>query len=466
MLGNRLRVAAITALSSMAVWSSEARADADPPVVQKGRTYTLEDCLAMADRNHPAIWAARARLANVHAQLNEIKWIPFTQFGANSTFGVLPSIGGTPFYNGTPFTSLNTSFTDGLQPTFSASIWGILPIYTFGKIDAANAAAKANVRLNEWDLEKARVNVRADLRRAFFGLMLARDAKEIIEDALSRLDKGIEGIVKKLEKGDNSVEESDRLRLEIYREEVAARLGEVKRGEAFALSALKFFTGQQDGFDIPDEPLKRPEAPLGPVVRYLTAARLFRPDVNLARSGIVIRKAQVDLARARLFPDFGIAANAGYSIAPGVVQQQSAWIPDPFNRFGYGAQLGLRWNLDLLPGIARVEQAEAQLEEARSLERLALGGVAVEVENAYGAVIEARTREESWDKAEHRARRWILQIQDAIDLGAKDERALSEPIRVFLNARAEHARALMDYNVALGELARITGWDQSAPGAR
>ena len=35
--------------------------------------FTLAECLSLADRNFPNLWAARARLANVHAQLDEMK---------------------------------------------------------------------------------------------------------------------------------------------------------------------------------------------------------------------------------------------------------------------------------------------------------------------------------------------------------------------------------------------------------
>src|ERR1700723_2703355 len=56
-----------------------------PPVAKvKGHAYTLDECLALTDRNHPNLWAARARLAYVHAQLEEIKWVPFSQFTANA----------------------------------------------------------------------------------------------------------------------------------------------------------------------------------------------------------------------------------------------------------------------------------------------------------------------------------------------------------------------------------------------
>src|SRR5262245_3113885 len=70
-----------------------------PPVATvKPRTFTLEECLALTDRNHPNLWAARARLASTHAQLDEAKWLPFWQWNAQSSFGVLPPISGTVAY--------------------------------------------------------------------------------------------------------------------------------------------------------------------------------------------------------------------------------------------------------------------------------------------------------------------------------------------------------------------------------
>jgi len=301
------------------------------------------------------------------------------------------------------------------------------------------------------------------VRRAYYGLMLSHDALYIADDVLSKLNKALDNVIKKLDKGDPAFDEADRIRLEINRDELNARVGEAKKGEALAIAALRFLTGVQSAFEIPDEPLKRPDLQMGPVVRYLTAARLFRPDVNRARAGVAARKAFVDFSRAQMFPNIGLGLSFGYSVAPSATPQNTAWIGDPFNGFGAGFAFGIDWPLDLLPRHARMEQAEAQLEEARALERLALGGVAVEVEGAYAAAIEAKTREETWDHAEHRAKKWISSVQDAIDLGTKDERHLLEPLRAWVYARAFHAQALMDYNLALSDLARVSGWDAAAP---
>src|SRR6201999_2967207 len=142
------------------------------------------------------------------------------------------------------------------------------------------------------------------------------------------------------------------------------------KGEAYGLAALRFLTGKQTDFDVPDEPLKRPGVPLVGIAQYLEAARLFRPDVNMARAGVIARQALVGYNRARLFPDIGLGLGSDFVSTPSAVQSNNAWANDPFNHFYYYFGLGLRWSLDLLPQAARAQQAEANLEETRAQERL------------------------------------------------------------------------------------------------
>ena len=428
------------------------------------RTFTLAECLDLVDRNHPNNWAARARVGVARGQLDEARYLPYFQWWAQAAAGVLPTITGSVLYTQFNPTAINpTAFAAGYEPFFNLSINVNLPLYTFGKITAGLDAATANVRVNEWDAEKYRQLSRMDVRRAYFGVLYARDARYLVKEVVKKLDKAIEGISEKLDKGQKDVEETDRFRLQLYRDETLARGADADRGESYGLAALRFLTGVQTDFDIPDVPLKKPDTALGPIVRYLSAARLFRPEVNMARAGVQARKAELDLQRARFFPDIGIAASASYSVAPSVVAQNNFFAANNFNFFGYGIAIGARWSLDLPTNQARVEQSESRLEETRALERLALGGIAVEVENAYASTIESRTREEHWDHAEHLTRQWIATTESEIDLGTKDERALIEPLRAYVGARLEHIRALNDENVNMSELARVSGWDSAAP---
>jgi outer membrane protein TolC len=438
---------------------------APPPVAtMRPHAYTLTECLALADRNFPNLWAARARLSYAHAQLDEAKWVPYWNWNASSNLTVLGNIGGTATYTATGQTAHDFSLADGLEPWWTVDISGTIPLYTFGKITAGRQAAEANVRLNEWDLEKWRQQARMDVRRAYFGAMLARDARYILHDVMDKVDDALVHTKEKLAAGKPGTDETDRISLEYYKDTIQARAGDPDKGERFAMAALRFYTGVQTAFDVPDEPLKRPDVAFAPLIRYLAAARIFRPEVNMARAGMSARQAQLDLARANLFPDIGAGFGASYAIAPSAVPQYgNIWASDPFNHFYAGAGLGLRWGLDFLPKAARIGQAESQVEEARALERLALGGIAVEVENAYGTAVEADNRERSWSAAEHKAKQWIVTIQDQIDLGTKRESDMMFPLRNYIDARVNHEQALMDLNVALSDLARASGWDAAAP---
>lgn len=438
------------------------------PATIKTPTYDLAACLALADRNHPNIWAARARLSFVHGQLDEAKWFPYSQWNLNAGAGLLPPIVGSVYYSSSDLTQRNLSVLTGLglTPTARVSIDGLIPLYTFGKIDYAKQTAQAGVRVSEWDLEKVRQAVRQDVRRAYFGAMFARDARFLIDEVASRLEKALADLTTKAAIPNSGVDEFDLLRLGMYKDQIVVRRAETDKGERFALAALRFLTGVQTRFDVPDEPLKPPDTPIAPLVRYLSAARLFRPEINMARAGVVARKAWVNYQYARYYPDIGLGVSAFYNYAPSAERQTNAWTGDPFNSFGFGFFAGARWPLDFLAQSARVQQAEAQLQETRALERLALGGIGVEVENQYGIVVEAKARVDRWGHMTRTARKWIATVQDSIELGTRDQRALLEPVRYYVDARSQELWALHDLNVQMSELARMTGWDNAAPTGR
>ena len=463
---------ALSALALVAVARAASASSADDPLAAPAapatirlHQFSLEECLSLADRNFPNLWAARARLASVHAQLDEAKWTPWFQWTANSQSGVAPPLLGTVVFPQSTFSNTNIGSLNGLQPFFHFDISGVVPLYTFGKIENAVRAAEAGERVSEWDMERARQQTRMDVRRSWYGLQFARDAKYLVGDALSRIDKGVQGIKDKIAKGDPTVGDVDRLRLETFRQDITSQALQAPKGEAYALAALRFMTGVETGFDVADEPLKRPDRPLVGIAQYLEAARVLRPDVNMARSGVAARRALVDFNRGKLFPDFGLGLGASYYITPSADLQNNLWSngDNNLNHFYWYAVLGFKWNLDILPQAARTRQAEAQLEETRAVERLALGNAEFEVEKAYADAVEAKGREETWDKAEHLAKQWITIVQDHVDLGTWDETKLLEPLKAYGNARVAHLTALMDLNVTMSNLAMVSGWDSAAP---
>jgi outer membrane protein TolC len=435
-----------TATTTAAPTSEDSGAIAAPPKPH----YDLKTLIAMADAHNAQVKMSLDRLAQAHAQLDEIKWIPWSQFSVTGGLAMVPEIRGTSVYS----PNADISLSSKLGPAWRITVEGVIPIYTFGKISSANAAAEALVDVAAADVERFKRLVHHDVRRAYFGLMLAHDARYLLDKAQSRLADAIETAEDK-----EDADEADLLRMKTYHAEVKARLGEVEKGERVAAAGLRFLAGFPDGapVDVPDEPISPPRKPLVDVVVYLAAARIHRPEVKMVKAGIEARSAQVDLAKARLYPDIGLGFSFGYANAPIIADQTNPFILDNANYLRYGAGIVFKWNLDLMPASARVHYAEAQLAELRDTEKYALGGVGVEVETAYAAAQDAATREKAYGEAESLAKRWVATVSAGISIGTKEDKDIIDPLRSFLTNRYNHLQAIMDLDVAISQLSLATG---------
>lgn len=417
---------------------------------------SLAKILELADRNHPNVLAAKARLTQVRAQLDEAHFAPFTQFKLTGGVTLAPQIRGNNVFS----PNTDASLTSSLGVAWRVGIDGVVPLWTFGKITNLWDAAQANVKVHEHGVEKERDAVRLDVRRAFFGLRFARDAKHLLVEVKKELEKAESRAAAQADSEDGDPIEL--AQVQTITAEIEARQSEADRFEATALAGLRFYTGVAT-CDIDDIALSAPKHPLGHVTRYLAAARLYRPEVQMARAGIEARTAQVKMAQSAMYPDLGLLLTAGISAAPEIANVLNPYVSDPGNYFHYGAALVFQWKLDFLPAEARVRFADAQLEEMRATEQLALGGVGTEVEIAYDEVIDWKKRAEAYGKAVSAAKRWLILVSQGIDVGTKESKDLIEPAKSYALNKVSQLNALFEYNMAMARLAKATGWDSIAP---
>jgi outer membrane protein TolC len=426
-------------------------------VVPSRHLYSLKECLSFAERNYPRIHEASAQLERMQAQLWEARTAPFSQFNAIAGITLAPTLQGTAAYS----PNTDATITSSMALAWRVGVEGVVPLWTFGKITAGIDAAAAQTKVGEQNIRKAKNEVRLSVRQAYYGVLLARDALALLDEALARVDKYLPRAEEKVRAGQG--DDIQLLKLKIHSAELHARRSEAQKQERIALAGLQFLTGVGPSLDVPNEPLRRVPHQLGPVTQYLTAARLFRPEINMARAGIVARRALLDLERARFYPDIGFALSASRSYAPEIDNQLNPFVQDDANYVRYGLGLVLKWSLDLLPRAAKVAQAEAQLEEIRATEQYALGGVGVEVQTAFAEAEDAQHRLEAYSDASRYARQWLVKVQEGIDVGTFDDEDIVDPAKEYALRRFAQMSATLDYNVAMAKLALATGWDAVAP---
>jgi outer membrane protein TolC len=424
-----------------------------PLTSTNGSAFSLERCISLTLRNWPKIQEARARYRKSRQQQVQAWSQPYSEFNVTGGLALAPQVRGTALYSPDTDAALTSSMGLG----WSIGIEGVVPIYTFGKISNLWDAAGAQVKVSEQEIEKEKNSVKQDVRRAYYGVLLARDAIALMREAESSIDKYLRTLDKKVKDGD--ADEVAFYKLKMNRADLTARHSEATQKEAIALASLKFLTGVQGELPLPDQPLTRVRGALSPLATYLNAARLHRPEINMARAGLTAREAQVRLERARYFPDIGLGLSARWAKAPGITDQQNPFVREQINVVAYGAALVLRYKLDFMPTSARVAQAQAQLEELRATERYALGGVAVEVETAYREAEDAGRRLDAYSEAANYAKKWLILVQQGIDVGTNDEEDIVDPAKEWALKRFAVMSATFDYNVAVGKLALATGWD-------
>jgi outer membrane protein TolC len=433
------------ALGFAATLSVVARAGAEPRL-------TLADCLKLAEANAPQLAIAAQKVAQAHAQLDEVRWVPWSQWSAGGTLALAPEMKGSGVYS--PEGDLSASTT--MAPAWRVTFDGIVPVYTFGKIEHSSAAAAAFVESVRAEGQRARDLIRHDVRRAYVGLQLARDGRYLVK----QLRKEIGAVVAKM-RADDGLDDSDVARVELFWVEMGARLGEFERLEGQHTATLRLLTGLEPPkpFDIPEDPLATPRSTLGDELLYLKSARLHRPEVKQVGAGIRARSELVEFSRAKLFPDVGMYLGAGFASAPIVSDQTNAFVVDNFNFYRYNYAFPFQWKPELLPNAARIAVAQAQLSEVRNLELFALRGFGVEVVNAYAAARDAETREKSYGEAVQISKRWYVSAGAAIGAGLRPDSDLFEPLRSYMMNRYNHLMAMHDLAVARSQLALSTGDD-------
>ncbi len=430
------------------------------------KKYTLQELIDLSHGN-PALLAGAAATAAMQAQVTEAKlnWLPqgsvlsilapspqqecFNQYGVRDANLCLRT--------STPEATLsNVSWTHVFTHT---EVQLIQPIWDFGKISAGIAAAKAGVDVSREKEAGTRADMELNVRKAYFGLKLAREVLDTLDEGGSYVDEAQQHIEKDLSKGTGSSTVTDRLRLRTVHADLDARTLETKRLQGLARDSLRAILGPQvpGDIDVDEDPFEPPEVVTRPVTYYEDLAKAYRPEVKMLASAVRAKNALADLERRKEYPDLIIVAGAVIARAQTVDNPTNAFYSHYYNSTTAGVAAGLRVPLDLGPKIARSHRAAHEAEEIGYQQSAAMSGILLEVHKAFGEVTEARDRVASMEKGQKAGKAWISAVAQNFALGLAETRDFSDALIAFFGMRTRYLQAVYDLDIALSSLARATG---------
>lgn len=323
------------------------------------------------------------------------------------------------------------------------------PLYTFGKIQHARAAARAGLDAQRALADEAAGDQAVDAARAYWGVKLAREMGFMLDDGIEEIGKAIARFDER--EGKDAISIQDRQRVMILLAEAKVQRADATAGEQQALAGLRAVTGVRDA-DVDDPPLAA-------VTRELpkTATGDARPQAVAAKHGARAYEQLAAQANSYYFPDVALVGSAQIARAQGADDPPNAYANDPFNRTGAGLVLALQWQLEPWNVKARADKARAEAHKARAQSELATAGARYDAETALAEAIAARDKVAAADEGVKAARTWLASVLQADAIGTAEAKDLADAYIAWFQMRARWAQAVFQWNVAVVRLGRAGG---------
>jgi outer membrane protein TolC len=447
------------------------------PTAAVAKKYTLNELLELARTQNPGLRAGDAATHAMQAQVLEAKRNWYPQGDLTSFVAPVPRVEcegamQVPIV-GDQNTREQSCITTNASPSHGAlnyltnfagaysrtDLKLVQPIWDFGKIAAGVSAAEAGVTVTNGRQDGARADVELNVRKAYWGLKLARELRSMLEEGEGYLDGAQKKIDKQLADGSGNATVSDRLRLRTVRTEIEVRHLEAKRLEEVARSGLRALLNldSAEDLDVDDDDFEALAVPTHPLAYYEEQARLSRPEVRTLDYAVKAKRALANLEHRKLYPDLVLIGQLSFAYAPTIDSPQNAFANNPFNGYGGGIAAAVRLPLDFGPKLARGDRTRAEAEEIEARRQEALGGVGFEVSKAFLELSEAETRLDEVRKGEKAGKAWVAAVSQNFALGLADSRDFSDALLQSFKMRTFALQAVYDLNVSTATLSRATG---------
>ncbi len=238
------------------------------------------------------------------------------------------------------------------------------PIFTFGRIDALERAARAEAAATGLDLAAARNDLKLEITRAFWAVVTAGETLVVLDESLKRMDAALADMRNRLKVG--LIPPNDVLSMEAERSRQEMLLVVARNNREQAVGDLRRLTGMAPDAPVAvDAVLETPARPVDPAAQLVEAARTARPDRKALETRVQGSAERVEAASANKRPVISVGAGMDYArpnpkIFPKTEEWQTSW----------DASVNFTWTFwDF--GRVQADVAEARAAQRAVRERLA-----------------------------------------------------------------------------------------------
>ena len=412
----------------------------------------VDDCIRAALKTAPELGEAQADIDLTATKLDEAKSYRYPQLEVTALFGPAPQARRQDI---SPFVATDKHFKLSELTWFASTDATLIqPLFTFGKISENMKAATHGIEVERSRKEQRANEIAQKVREYYYGLLLARELKELVSEVQESLAKARVKAVKMIDQGSEGADEIDLYKLDAFSGEIAKYLEEAGKGEKLALAALKARLGLSSDtqLEISSERLAMDESVIQDYEIYLDKARSQRPEFRQIAEGLKARSALVEAAKANYYPDIFLGGLFSWAYADDRDRINNPYINDQFKHLNGGVALGARWKLDFGITGAKVAGEQAQYNRLLNTKAFADVNIPLQIKKYYLDLQEAENSVTATQSAFSNAKRWGMAAIANFDFGVGPAKEILEALQVYARMRAAYFQSIYNYRIAQANL--------------
>lgn len=326
------------------------------------------------------------------------------------------------------------------------------PIFTGGRVDALERAARAETRASADEVQSARADLRLEITRAYWALVTAREAVRVVDAAVARTGAHLQDVRNEFGQGLLPPNDVASAEAQLSHQQMLAVQARSQRDVAEI--DLERLVGVPPGTPIePAVSLDPPVVPEASPDALVAEARQQRRDRAALEARLASAAQRTDAAAAGRLPV--VAVGGGFDYArpnPRIFPRESIWATS------WDAGVSVNWPL-FDGGQTRAQMAEAGAQERAARERLA------DFDRSLSADVRQRSREleasgaavaaaEAGVRSAAEAKRVVT---DRFHAGVATSTDVLEAQVALLQAELDRTQAIAAARLAEARLARALG---------
>ncbi len=413
---------------------------------------TLDKALEIALDKNQGVRIARLEVKKSQAQLIEARSYLFPKLSASGQYlrniekPVIFLPPGTPFGVGGKPTIMEIGSDNSYVGTISAS----LPLFS-NAIYSGIRLSKRGVELAEEAYHGSRVNIIAEVKKAFYGVLLAGEVRDLTQMSFKNAEENLENVRQLHQQG--LVAEYDLIRAEVQVENLKPVVLQVENNFELAKNKLRITIGLEASQEIEIEGKLTYENPIEvpSFDKALEEVMTNNPDLRQLDIQIKMAHEAITLEKSSHYPSLAAFGNYQY-------QTQSNDFKFPDYTWVKTMFVGLQLQVPIFNGfgiMARVNQAKLGLSQAEERRKAFTEAIKTQLESVIYRIEQAKKRIEGRTKTIAQAELGYEIARTRYTNGLGTQLEVNDADLALMQARVNYVQAIYDYKVALTDYEQL-----------